>query len=130
MKRAGGMGPIGKSPRWGLGRRWQGRGSGSAAAARMAKRVSALNVRATPRAAQARRAVILDRLSRQSWHGLEQASVAERKESLLPEHDVIQHPNPEHVARFFQAPRDLLVLLARSGITARVIMHENHRRCA
>ena len=75
-------------------------------------------------------------LVRQSCRvSLQQTSLAERKEPLVPKHHVIKHADAEQVACFFQAACYLDVFWAWCRITARVIMHENHggsakvRRC-
>jgi hypothetical protein len=39
---------------------------------------------------------------------------------------VIEHPDGEHLAAFFEAPRNVLVLYAWPRITRRMIMDKDH----
>jgi hypothetical protein len=58
---------------------------------------------------------------------LKQSSVAKRKEPVIAKDHVVQHANAEHVTRFFESPRYLLVFLAGRRIAARMIVNKNDR---
>ena len=50
--------------------------------------------------------------------------------TVSAKYDVIKNANAENVADFFKPPRYLIVFLARSRITRRMIVNKDHRRRA
>ena len=46
--------------------------------------------------------------------------------AVSAQNDVIEHPDCEHLAALFEAARYFLVLLARRGISGRMIVHTDY----
>src|SRR5918999_226233 len=61
--------------------------------------------------------------------GLEHALVAEAKETVVTDYNVIEHAHAHDVANFFQALGDVDVFRTRGGVTARMIVDKYHRGC-